>query len=169
MMTKTLSALLAVAIATGAATSARADALSQLAASAGLSQAEAAGLSLHEIAVRKFNLDVKAGDRQPTGVVRSSRGGFSPQLAASAGLSAAEAATMSTTEIAERFFQKNASGEDRRADVLSYHSSGRGSYPQLAAGAGLSEEDAAGKSLNEIARLFMERGASHNAERHSVE
>lgn len=165
MMTKTLSALLAVAIATGAATSARADALSQLAASAGLSRAEAAGLSLQEIAVRKFNLDVSAGDRRSTGVVRSSRGGFPPQLAAAAGLSAAEAAAMSTTEIAERFFQENASGGDRRADVRFHPSTGRGSYPQLAAEAGLSEEEAVGKSLNEIARLVFKRSMSDDGER----
>ena len=72
---------------------------------------------------------------------------------------------MSTTEVAERFFQENESGDDRRADVNSYASSGRGSYPQLAAAAGLSEEEAAGKSLNEIARLAFKRSMSHNRDR----
>ena len=58
----------------------------QLAANAGLSPAEAQGLSLTEIAQAKFNRDTRGDDRHPVVVIPGSGGDYT-QLAAVAGVS----------------------------------------------------------------------------------
>ena len=79
---KYLNTIAAVAIAFAAAP-AFAD---QLAANAGLSPAEAQGLSLTEIAQAKFNRDTRGDDRHPVVVIPGSGGDYT-QLAAVAGVS----------------------------------------------------------------------------------
>ena len=85
---------------------------SQLIASAGLTPAQAEGLSLNEIAVAKFNREADSGDRQASFTPGS--GGDVSQLAASAGLSPDQARSLSLTEIAAVKFNRGADGDDRQ-------------------------------------------------------
>ena len=90
----------------------------QLAAAAGLSAAEAKGLTLNEIFVAKINREARGDDKQMAhgGAVtmgtRSAPIEPSSQLIAAAGLTAQEAARMSLTEIsAAKFARDTATGE----------------------------------------------------------
>jgi hypothetical protein len=122
----------------------------QLAANAGLSPAEAQGLSLTEIAQAKFNRDTREDDRHPVVVVPGS-GGDATQLAAIAGVSADK----SLNEIFVAKINREARGDEQQAVkasgvVMGSRSVNSGAgYPQLAASAGIS--DASGLSLTEIA------------------
>ena len=94
---------------------------SQLAASAGLSPAEARGMSLTEIAVAKFNRNADNDNRQypvrgsgVTAISRSTGNAGYAQLVANAGLSADEARGMSLTEIAVAKFNRNADSDSRQ-------------------------------------------------------
>jgi hypothetical protein len=146
---KYLNAIAAAAIAFAAAP-AFAD---QLAANAGLSPAEAQGLSLTEIAQVKFNRDTRGDDRHVF-PVPGDAGGYG-QLAAAAGLSASEAAGMSLDEIFVAKINREARGDEQQAAVksggvtMASRSAGGAAHVQLAASAGIS--DAAGLSLTEIA------------------
>jgi hypothetical protein len=153
-----LNALAAGAVALAAAAPAFAD--GQLAASAGISPAEAAGLSLTEIAQAKFNRDTRQDDRHvivaPGVVSAASLASF----AAAAGLSPSEAAGLSVTEIAAVKFNRESRGDDaqrveRGSVSMATRSPGasNGGYAQLAASAGLTPRQAAGKSLTEIAAI----------------
>jgi hypothetical protein len=80
------------------------------------------------------------------------------QLAAAAGIAPAEAATMSLTEIAAAKFNRDTRGDDRQvvstaepimADPVR--------HAQLIAAAGLTPEEAAGKSLTEVAAAKFDR------------
>ena len=122
----------------------------QLAANAGLSPAEAQGLSLTEIAQAKFNRDTREDDRHPVVVVPGSGGDYT-QLAAIAGVSADK----SLNEIFVAKINREARGDEQQAVkasgvVMGSRSVNSGAgHSQLAASAGIS--DASGLSLTEIA------------------
>jgi hypothetical protein len=92
--------------------------VSQLAASAGLSADEAAGMSIGEIYVAKINREARGDDKQAVksgGAVMSTRsvGGADAQLIAAAGLSASEAAGLSLSEIAAAKFARDTATGDK--------------------------------------------------------
>jgi len=127
---------------------------SQLAANAGLSPAEAEGLSLTEIAQAKFNRDTRGDDRIE--FVVPGQNGNREQLAAVAGLSPSEAAGMTLNEIFVAKINREARGDEQQAvksgAMVSSRSVKSGAaHAQLAASAGISPADAAGMSLAEIA------------------
>ncbi|HET9067457.1 MAG TPA: hypothetical protein VFN28_02345 [Amaricoccus sp.] len=160
------------AIAIGIAAPAFAD--SQLAASAGLSPEEAAGMSLTEIAAVKFNNDTRPDDRQSirhgSGATVSSRtfvypGRSSGKVAASAGLSPEQAKGMTLTEIVAVKFNNDTRDDDRqtvkheRGVTLATHAPGTplAAFAQLTASAGLSPATADGLSLTGIAAYKFDR------------
>ncbi len=129
----------------------------QLAANAGLSPAEAQGLSLNEIAQAKFNRDTRGDDRHP--IVVPGSGGNVTQLAAVAGVSPDG---KSLNEIFVAKINREARGDEQQAVkgaamVSSRSAKGGAAYAQLAASAGISPADAAGMSLGEIAAAKFAR------------
>ena len=161
---KWTSALSAVAFATlvQPVVPANADGLSQLIAAAGLTEAEASGLTLSEIHARKINRETRGDDR----VTVSSREhpAFSAdehrQLVAAAGLSAGDASGMRLDEIAAHKVNRGTSSDE---GIPVAASRGRqfdpAQNPQLVAAAGLSVASAEGMSLSELARLKSNREA----------
>jgi len=150
-MNYVLNAAFAAAIAFAAAP---AFAGSQLAASAGLSPAEAQGLSLSEIAQIKFNRDTRGDDRHP--IVVPGNGGDTDQLASAAGLSKSEAAALTLDEIFVAKINREARGDERQAApgdgaTMSSRSASGAGYGQLAASAGIPADAAAGMTLRQIA------------------
>jgi hypothetical protein len=138
--------------------SAPAFAQSQLIASAGLTPAEARGLTLTEIAQAKFNREADSQDRQPVTIDRVSGSGDRTQLIASAGLTPTDARGLSLTGIAIAKYNNEVPTQDRqgilrRSDVTMGTRSAinEGDWAQLVASAGLSPEAARGLSLDEIA------------------
>jgi hypothetical protein len=137
---------------------------SQLVANAGLTPAEARGLTLNEIAVAKFNRNAGNENRQgvvPRGDVtaasRSVANGAHSQLAANAGLTPEEARGLTLNEIAVAKFNRNAGNDNRQGVVrrsevtLTSRSFDGAARSQLAASAGLTPDEARGKSLTDIA------------------
>ena len=137
----------------------------QLAANAGLSPAEAQGLSLTEIAQIKFNRETRGDDRVPTVVPGS--GGDYTQLAAIAGVSPEG---KSLNEIFVAKINREARGDEKQAvkggdvTMTSRSVAGGAAYAQLAASAGLSAADAAGMSLGEIAAAKFARESDRTTE-----
>ena len=144
---------------------------SQLIANAGLTPAEAQGLSLTEIAAAKFNRGSDGDDQQRvlrgsnvTVISRSASGGVaSPQLAANAGLTPSEAQGLTLSEIAAAKFNRESDGDNQqrvaRPDVVTVasRSAGGSASSQLAANAGLTPDAARGLSLSEIAAVKFAR------------
>jgi hypothetical protein len=143
---------------------------SQLIASAGLTPAEASGMSLTEIAAAKFNRESNGDSQQRvlrrgdvTVISRSVDGSPRSQLAASAGLTLGEARGLSLTEIAAIKFNRDSDGDNqqrvaRPGDVTVISRSADGSaWSQLAASAGLTPEEARGLSLSDIAAAKFDR------------
>ncbi len=136
---------------------------SQLAANAGLSPAEAAGLSLTEIAQAKFNHDSRGDNQQ----VLVHHGVASPaakaSLAANAGLSAAEVQGSTLNQIAAVKFNNESAGGDRqtvRRDDATMATRSVGNdraWSQLIGSAGLRQQQAVGLSLSEIAAAKFDR------------
>jgi len=166
-----LGATAALAIASGAVAADR----NQLAASAGVSPAEAAQLTLTEIAAIKFNQDVSGGDRQKVRIEPGHSNGQPWQLAAAAGISAEEASTLTLSEIAGRFFNKGADRDDQQTVRVGGGESGvvvatrqqlSPGARQLAASAGLTAEEAQGLSLRQIAaHAFNQSESSQDRQR----
>jgi hypothetical protein len=135
---------------------------SQLAASAGLSPAEAAGLSLTEIAQAKFNRDTRGDDRHEIVEYGVASPAARADLAANAGLTPV-AAQGTLTEIAALKFNRDTRGDDRQtvqrsdATMAARSIADNRAWAQLIAGAGLTQEEAAGLSLSEIARAKFDR------------
>jgi hypothetical protein len=155
----------------GASTSGSA-AIDQLAARAGLTPAEAAGLSVNEIAALKFNRDTSGDDRQTVRIEQGTNGS-SAQLAAHARVD--EVAGLSLNGIAAHFFNRSTGQDDRQsvpaADYDAYVAATRQisgdvslspAARQLAANAGLSEEEASDLTLQQIAAHFFNKGASQD-------
>ena len=132
----------------------------QLAANAGLSPAEAQGLTLSQIAQVKFNRETRGDDRQAVIIVPGHSASYD-QLAASAGLSASEAQGMSLDEIFVAKVNKESDTDDQQlvsgGNVTMASASTYSPNPQFAASAGFSPAEAAGMSLTEIAAAKFER------------
>lgn len=131
---------------------------SQLAANAGLSPAEAAGLSLSEIAQAKFNRDSNFTQDAQKPFQPSAEG--RANLARTAGV--ANAGDLSLTQIAAVKFSRGASDNDqiRPAGLgvsLATRSDNQNTRTQLVANAGLNADDAAGLSLTDIAAAKFDR------------
>ena len=156
-----LNALAAAAVALTAAAPSYAD--SQLAASAGLNPAQAAGLTLTEIAQAKFNRDARGDDRHVIVVHGVASAEARAQLAANAGVSPVDAQGLSLSEIAAAKFNREGSGDDQqrvvRSDVTKAARSvaDNSAWAQLIASAGLTTDEAAGLSLSEIAKVKFDR------------
>lgn len=131
----------------------------QLAAAAGVAPAEAAGLSLTELAAAKFNRDSDGDNQQAVSDARAIT--VDPvrhaQLIAGAGLTPAEAAGLTLSELAAG--KINASSDDDDAlPVMTMSSRGPiriGTH--LAFAAGLTPGEAEGMSLTEIAAAKFAR------------
>ena len=155
-----LKALAVVAALAGAA--APAFAQSQPAANAGFNPADAAGLSLNEIAVAKFNRGSDSSERQV--IVTPGTGGETGQLAASAGLTPDQAEDLSLTEIAAAKFNRDSDGDDsqrvlRGGDDVTVitRSVGTPAWSQLVSSAGLTPDQARALSLTDIAAAKFDR------------
>lgn len=156
-----LSSLAAAAVALTVAAPSFAD--SQLAASAGLSQTEAAGLSLTEIAAAKFNRDSRGDDAQVIVETNPASAQARVRLAANAGIPADEAEALTLTEIAAAKFNRESAGTDQQRVERGSVTLASRSVPapadraQLIGSAGLTADAAQGLSLTEIARAKFAR------------
>jgi hypothetical protein len=163
---KTYLNALAAAVALSVAAPAIAD--GQPAASAGLSPAQAAGLTLTEIAQAKFNRDTRGDDRHVIVQPRVATPEARSRLAANAGLPAAEAPGLSLGEIAAAKFNRESAGDDRQRVEHSEVSKAARSvadnsaWAQLIASAGLAPDEAAVLSLTDIARVKFDRESDDN-------
>jgi hypothetical protein len=132
--------------------------VSQLAAGAGLSRAEAQQLSLSEIAAMKLNRGSDNDERQAilpdAGAVEVDPARHA-QLIAAAGLTAAEAAGMTLSDLAVAKFNAEARYDDRQRTPGV--ATGAQAGAQLIAGAGLTPAEARGKSLTEVAAAKFAR------------
>ena len=147
-----LNTIAAASIALAAAAPAFANA--QLIASAGLTPAEAAGLSLTEIAQAKFNRDSRNQDRQQIVSGRSS---------AEAGASALN--DVLVAKVYREGGRDRVQGAVRGKGVTVASRSGAADpsdRAQLIAAAGLTQAEAAGMTLNEIAVAKFNREADHD-------
>jgi hypothetical protein len=153
---------LAAALALGLAGTAAADS-GQLAASAGLAPAEASGLSLTEIAQAKFNHDTRGDDRQVIVRHEPASAAARQTLAENAGLATGAAKNLSLTEIAAAKFNHESGGTDQQrvergsVTVAARSIRGNGEWRQLVASAGLSQPEAQGLSLTDIAAAKFDR------------
>ncbi len=148
-------AALAFALAAAAVAPASAATYSQLAANAGLSASEAAGMTLSQIATYHFNRGESVQDRQtvPGEIVRGDAGD-----AANLSASARNMPEMSLREIAAARWNRGESEADKITVVTPTPGSGA-DRSQLAASAGL-RLGAEGYSLTEIAATYFNRGVS---------
>jgi hypothetical protein len=144
-------AVLAALLTTAAAASA--DGTSQLAASAGLTPAEAEGMSLAQIHALKVNREARRDERitvsgrEYPGTVTVSNA----QFVASAGLTADEARGMSVTEVAAHKNNFRATRDEQiTASAPRPRSFDAAAHPQLLAQADLTVEEAQGMSLAEV-------------------
>lgn len=149
-----LAAVLAVALAGPALAG------SSLATNAGLSPADAAGLSLTEIAQAKFNRD--AGFTQNAQAASTASADARSNLARAAGLSADAAQDLTLGQIAAVKFTNGASDNNqiRPADLnasLATRSADDRAWAQLVSNAGLSADAATALSLTDIAAAKFDR------------
>lgn len=157
----TIAITVASIISFGAMSSAFAQDNSQLIASAGLSQSEAQGLTLNEIAAAKFNQGESRPDRQV--ILSPERVAVDParhaQLIAAAGLTAEEAEGLSISALGVAKHNTGADNDEQQAQRFMFS---RGPIemapPQFAATAGLSPEEARGLTLNEIYAIKLAGG-----------
>jgi hypothetical protein len=151
------------AVAIGIAAPAFAD--SQLAASAGLTAEQAAGMTLTEIAQMKFNRDESGADRWMPSIPPTNGSADPSRLAASAGIAPVAAERMTLSEIAAVKFNNDTRPDDRQTVE---HASGvivasrsvadpGQAFVQLIASAGLTPSEAAGMSLTRIAAYKFDR------------
>jgi hypothetical protein len=135
-----LNALAAAAVAVSAASPVFAN--SQLIAAAGLTPAEAQGLSLTEIAQYKFNRETGRDGQQAAELDR-----VAPAVAASKPLNAV-AISSANDGLSYSDQQRNVS---RSGVTMASRNVGNGDWSQLIASAGLTPAEAKGMTLNEIA------------------
>ncbi len=160
---KTLLTSLAAVAALSIAAPAVADS-GQLAASAGLSPAEASGLSLTEIAQAKFNHGARGDDRQVIVRHEPVSADARANLAVYAGVPADAAGDLSLTEIAAAKFNRDSDDSDQQRverGRVTVTTSGalrtNDRWAQLIASAGLERSEAAGLSLTDIAAAKFDR------------
>jgi hypothetical protein len=130
-----------------------------LAASPSLAEMIAAspGVTLTEAAQAKFNRDSRPDDRQITPVPGNS--GIPAPLYSSAGLGADDGWTLE--QVAAAKFDRDGQGKGALANRSAESTVGLAygmnrDYSKLAAAAGLSPEEAAGMSFNEIAKAYLD-------------
>jgi hypothetical protein len=133
--------------------------VSQLAAAAGIAPAEAATMSLTEIAAAKFNRDTRGDDRQVVSTAEPIMADpvRHAQLIAAAGLTPEDAAGLTLTQLAAGAFNAGSDSDDAQTMVTM---SSRGPVTvgaHLAFVAGFSPAEAAGKSLTEVAAAKFDR------------
>ena len=137
----------------------------QLAANAGLSAAEAQGLTLSQIAQVKFNREAADADRSLASIPPTDGSADPSKLAASAGIAPDAHPGMTLTEIAAVKFNNDTRPDDRQSVA---HSSGvvvasrsvsdpGKAFVQLVASAGLTPVEAEGMSLTSIAAYKFDR------------
>ena len=134
--------------------------VSQLVAAAGVAPAEAATLSLTELAAAKFNRDTRDDDQQtvsdaaPTMVDPYRHA----QLIGAAGLTSGEAAGLTLTQLAAGAFNAGSDDDDAQPVVTMSSRGPVGSIePHLAFAAGLDPADAQGLSLSAVAAAKFRR------------
>lgn len=132
----------------------------QLAANAGLSPTEAAGLSLTEIAQAKFNRD--AGFTQNAQGATTASADARADLARAARLSADSAQDLTLGEIAAVKFTSDSRDNDQiraagQSASLATRSVGDRAWAQLVSNAGLTADKAATLSLTDIAAAKFDR------------
>ena len=138
---------------------------SQLAASAGLTTEQAAGMTLTEIAQVKFNREAADADRSLASIPPTDGSADPSKLAASAGIAPDAHPGMTLTEIAAVKFNNDTRPDDRQSVA---HSSGvvvasrsvadpGKAFVQLVASAGLTPVEAEGMSLTSIAAYKFDR------------
>jgi hypothetical protein len=135
----------------------------QLAASAGVSPAEAEGLTLAEIAAIKFNRDTRGDDRQSVSHAQGTimvDGARHAHLIRQAGLTPAEADGLTLAELAAGKYNAGADGDDMIVVVSSRGP--RDANPQLVASAGLTPAEAQSMSLTEVAAAKFRRDTPSN-------
>jgi hypothetical protein len=158
-VTTSLAAALLLALAP-----ALASAQSQLAAGAGLTAAEASGMTLTEIYIAKFNRE-SGRDQQQVVAARSDPVTVETrrhaQLIRSAGLTPEEAEGLSLAEIAAIKASRNARNDERVVVMIgrSMPATDRAAYGQLVAGAGMTPFEASGLSLNDLYVMKINREA----------
>jgi hypothetical protein len=158
----TLLAAAAAAVALTAAAPSFAD-NAQLVAAAGLTPAEAAGLSLTEIAQAKFNRDLGAGDRVVIVDAGVASAAGRTRLAANAGVAPDAAQAQTLTEIAAAKFNRESAADDRQrvergsVTLASRSVRDQADRAQLIGSAGLTQDAAEGLSLTDIARAKFAR------------
>jgi len=113
------------------------------------------GITLTESAQAKFNRDTGRDNRQILVMHGMAEPGSFAQLAASAGLTAGEAQGLTLGQVFVAKINRE-NGRDQQqlvkgGSVSMSSRSAAGGYSQLAAGAGLTPDEAAGLTLNEIA------------------
>jgi hypothetical protein len=166
IMKATYAAPAIVALALAAASQAPAGDWSQLVASAGLTPAEAAGMTLTELHAHKINRESAADDA----VTVSSRSypafdvAAHRQLVAVAGLRPSEAYSKTLTEIAARKVNLVAEGDERIPVVARGTGFDATDHPQLLAAAGLAPAEAAGMSLAELHARKINREQGRDGE-----
>lgn len=130
----------------------------QIAAGLGLDPAEAAGLSLTEIAVMKRNAEARGDDR--SGIPTAGDAGVAAriQLGYAAGVTPAEAAGMSLSELAAAKMFREARGDDKVSPRIDRRPASADA--QFVASAGIKPEIARGQSFHAIFLEKIARGSS---------
>jgi hypothetical protein len=153
----------AIAILGATLSPALADGRPQLVGSAGLTAAEAEGMTLDQIAAYKYNRGRSGTDRQTTVHYPEGSRPVPAGLAAAADVDADATTALSLSEVAASFFNRGGS----RQDWQSVKASSRSVPPvygaeigQLAVGTGVPDETARSLTLTEIAALHFNRGGS---------
>jgi hypothetical protein len=125
------------------------------------------GVTLTEAAQAKFNRDTRGDDRHVKPVPGDA--GATPQLYAAAGLTLAEGSAMTLGQVFVAKINRESRGDDQQRLVvdgsvaMGTRAYGQDSgHPQLAASAGLTEAEAAGLSLSEIAAAKLAAGSDDN-------
>ena len=139
-----------------------APAQSQLAAGAGLSAAEASGMSLTEIYVAKINREYGRDQQQRVAAKSEPKTVDSrrhAQLIRSAGLTPGEAEGLSLSQIAALKASHNAGRDDRVVVMMgrSLPVTDTAAYGQLVAASGLTPVEANGLTLNELYVMKINR------------
>lgn len=162
MKTTVKTALVAFALAAASVAPAAAQsAYDQLAASAGLSQSEAAGMTRSQIAAHFFNRGVSTADRQTIpGMADAAHGaGGTANIAAGLRMSSRDEPGLSLTEITAIQANRGVSTSDQQTVTRPINGMGA-DRSQLAASAGLGIDGAEGRSLTELASYLANRGVS---------
>jgi hypothetical protein len=133
---------------------------SQLAAAAGVTPAEAASLSLTELAAAKFNRDTRDDDQQTVSDATPAMADpyRHAQLIGAAGFSSGEAAGLTLSQLAAGAFNAGSDDDDAQPVVtMSSRGPVGGIEPHLAFAAGIDPAEAQGMTLGAVAAAKFSR------------